>query len=332
MKNSKYIIQLLILTLLVLFIGCEDIHDDPYNPKILFQMVWDIYTINLDGTELENLTFSSYDAYHGSPQFTPDGSNIIFSRQQNGHSQIFIMDIDGENETNLSNSTSDEYDPHIAPNGQLITFISEVDSITNVFLMNFDGSNKIQLTNSEARNYYEPTFSSDGEKIYYSAYENTANYYSMNLTSGVVSKINGEYPVIKPQISPLSDKIVYSTYRPAQTQNIYVCDSNGNNEIQVTTVGNCEKPKFSPDGSHIIYNNASTEGWKVYYTDLNGDNHTFITEGVSGAFTPDGGGLIYESFDEDGIHLYFINLDNNEKRLITSEGEWEYHSIQVQPN
>jgi len=56
---------------------------------------FDLYLINVDGTGLEQLTFS--DTFDGFPMFSPDGTKLIFA--SNRHSQkdtdtnLFIADF-----------------------------------------------------------------------------------------------------------------------------------------------------------------------------------------------------------------------------------------------
>ena len=71
----------------------------PDGSKILFDADYDddgfyeIYTMNLDGTEITRLTFNA--ANDQFADWSPDGSQIAFSSDRNGNWDIFIMDADG---------------------------------------------------------------------------------------------------------------------------------------------------------------------------------------------------------------------------------------------
>jgi TolB protein len=67
-----------------------------------------IHTIRPDGTMLTQL---SHDGNHDSnPSWSPDGNQIIFMSERDGHAQIYVMNADGTSQVRLVKSkTSDGY-------------------------------------------------------------------------------------------------------------------------------------------------------------------------------------------------------------------------------
>ena len=56
---------------------------------------WQIYTINLDGSELTRLTeFDSQGAEFAKPQWSPQGDKIICTRTKDGNVEIFVFELD----------------------------------------------------------------------------------------------------------------------------------------------------------------------------------------------------------------------------------------------
>src|SRR5439155_25675191 len=53
----------------------------------------DIYAINLDGTGLVQLTTSP--GQDNNPNFSPDGSRIVFESGRDGNYEIYVMNADG---------------------------------------------------------------------------------------------------------------------------------------------------------------------------------------------------------------------------------------------
>jgi Tol biopolymer transport system component len=55
---------------------------------------FDIYTINVDGTGLERITFN--ETFDGFPMFSPDGKRVVFASNRNakseGETNVFIAD------------------------------------------------------------------------------------------------------------------------------------------------------------------------------------------------------------------------------------------------
>jgi Tol biopolymer transport system component len=65
----------------------------------------DVYVMNSDGSELKNLTNDSI--MESSPSWSPDGSYIYFNATENGKTNIYRMDINGNNLIQLTNTGND---------------------------------------------------------------------------------------------------------------------------------------------------------------------------------------------------------------------------------
>ena len=147
----------------------------------------DIYTMSIDGTNIQRLTSDA--GYDGNCSFSNDDSKILFSSYRSGVSQIYIMDSDGKNKIQLTTTEAYNDNAGFSQDGNKIVFISNRDGTPEIYLMNSDGSNQIRLsyTNSIKDNVL---FSPDGNYILYSAKEknnlneNKYNIYSINIKSG----------------------------------------------------------------------------------------------------------------------------------------------------
>jgi TolB protein len=68
---------------------------------------WEIYVINADGTDLEQLTDNR--SQDRRPLWSPDGRSILFTSERDGNYEIYVMGADGTGETNLSQNPADDY-------------------------------------------------------------------------------------------------------------------------------------------------------------------------------------------------------------------------------
>jgi len=71
----------------------------------------EIYTIGIDGTGQERLTFNDWE-WDKHPTWSPDGSQIVFwSNEGSGRQQLWIMNADGSERCLLLESSYNDWDP-----------------------------------------------------------------------------------------------------------------------------------------------------------------------------------------------------------------------------
>ncbi len=80
----------------------------PDGQGAVFTLQADIYKINSDGTGQTRLTETSMES---NPTWSPDGKYIAFVSNRDGNQEIYVMDADGNNETNMTNNPSDDTFP-----------------------------------------------------------------------------------------------------------------------------------------------------------------------------------------------------------------------------
>lgn len=83
--------------------------------------------------------------------WSADGAKILFQSDRSGNVDIFTMDANGANQTNLTNSAANEAYAIWSPDARQIAY-----RLTNdIYMMNRDGSNVRQLTNTPSRTEQE---------------------------------------------------------------------------------------------------------------------------------------------------------------------------------
>ncbi|MCC6735873.1 MAG: PD40 domain-containing protein [Bauldia sp.] len=130
----------------------------------------DIYSMNVDGTDIVQLTFSEEDEYD--PVASPDGTTIAFTRgvatgEEDGTYDIWAMDVGGGNERNLTEGDGNELHPEYSPDGTLLTFISNRDGDFDVWVTNSDGTGARIVFDTFEFDEYDPVFSLDGRSIFF---------------------------------------------------------------------------------------------------------------------------------------------------------------------
>jgi TolB protein len=101
--------------------------------------------------DFKMLTDTSYNSCD--PTVSPNGKQILFVSNQDGGSNIYIVNIDGSNLSALTTAISYNIDPNWSPDGNQIVFASRRDGNYNIYVMDIDGSNIIQLTDDISDDY-----------------------------------------------------------------------------------------------------------------------------------------------------------------------------------
>jgi Tol biopolymer transport system component len=111
---------------------------------------YEIYVMDADEPEGEgnvplkltdNLTYID-----SQPDWSPDGSKIIYESLRNGNVDIFVMNADGTGKKNLTRHPATDADPAFSPDGRFIVFESDRDGDSEIWKMRTDGSNLTKLT------------------------------------------------------------------------------------------------------------------------------------------------------------------------------------------
>lgn len=109
--------------------------------------VFDLYTMNSDGTALKRLTTGSLGV---GGAFSADGRRIVFTGASDGDFEIYLMNADGTGLKKLTNNTFTDSVPDFSPDGKRIAFVSDAGGNPEIWLMNADGSGSHAITSTPA--------------------------------------------------------------------------------------------------------------------------------------------------------------------------------------
>ncbi len=156
----------------------------------------EIYKINLDGTNLIQLTNTGR-AFNAA--WSPDSSRIAYAREGQG---LWVMNNDGSSPTQISAHPRD-CGPSWAPDCLHLAFQSDRDGKLNIWIMNADGSNPVRITQKGGAS---PAWSPDGKWI---AFERDEQIWLVSPDGQKEVHLKTDFPVGCPSWSPDSRKIVF---------------------------------------------------------------------------------------------------------------------------
>ncbi|HYO16186.1 MAG TPA: hypothetical protein VE685_23560 [Thermoanaerobaculia bacterium] len=120
------------------------------------------------------------------PTWSPDGRKVAFSGWRGGQFDIFLLDLETREITNLTNDAIFDGAPDFSPDGRSVTFLSVVGKgFRKVFRMDLDKpGQRFALTTGES-NENDPVYSPDGKRVYFTSDRTgTDNIFSLDLATG----------------------------------------------------------------------------------------------------------------------------------------------------
>ena len=242
----------------------------------------DINIMDYDGYNMRKLTNSG--SLNLSPNWSPDGTKIVFSSERGRSWWIYTIDVRTREEKRLTFERGLNISPSFSPQGERIAFTHSKDGNSDIYLM--EGNNTRRITNHWAADI-SPSWSPDGKGIaFVSDRPGSPQIYIMDSNGENVRRLTfeGSYNV-SPSWSPRGDKIAFASRRNGKFE-ICIINPDGFGFQQLTAAGNNEDPQWSPDGRYIVFSSKRNGKTGIYTMRANGENQRLITPSDITAIDP----------------------------------------------
>jgi TolB protein len=199
---------------------------------------WEIFILDLETLEEIQLTHNG--VLDGHPDWSPDGSKIIFSSYRDpqgnpaGVSDTYVINTDGTELRVLVDSDWEDNDAELSPDGTKIVFKStrntQQSGKEEIFVADSDGSNVRQLTNPTGfQSDHDPSWSPDSKTIAFFRFEGS-----------------------RPWIDMLDINTLINEWQTLNPWNSYTVDLDGNLNKLSDEEFISGLPVFSKDGEKIL--------------------------------------------------------------------------------
>ncbi|MBI1926290.1 PD40 domain-containing protein [Candidatus Poribacteria bacterium] len=287
---------------------------------------------------------------------------IVFTSNRDGDEEIFVAMADGTVEQ-LTQNQVDDKEPSWSPDGNQIVWFSQVEAGSgdfDVMMMDVDGKNPVNLTLDFGTDMAtQPNFSPDGTKIAFSARGAIPDGMNNNVViidfaretkKGKPLLYNLTVWGVAPGINPLDVQDRFQVWSPDSTQIAWMTRREGNFDIYVTAItgepeakkkadrpGAVQKnltsgkdlkkddqhPRFSPDGTKILFESKRDEDWEIYVMDSRtGESVVPLTQNDevdrNAEWSPDGRKIVFESKRDGNSEIYVLNADGTDQVNLTN--------------
>lgn len=182
-----------------------------------------IYTARQDGTDVKRVS-NPDQVYHSNPQFSPDGSKILFlSRDRNRIQSLFTANVDGTNPKKLSDDSQHISEAVFSDDNETIFFSSmpaeeslksegETKEGFDLFSVKIDGTGMQQLTDRDFYTMESLIFSADKKEIIFKDFDDT-NAFDLEDQRVYAADFNVEMPadIFHLTLSPEKNAVAYTT-------------------------------------------------------------------------------------------------------------------------
>lgn len=240
----------------------------PVAGKIVFERGDDgapnqLFAMRSDGSNVTDL-HSPPGASDGA--WSPNGQKIAFVSVPEGRSdpEIYVMDADGGNVRQLTDSPGLDVWPDWFPDGKRIAFTTTRDGFPNVYVMNADGTDQHALIDS-VFGRLAPSVSPNGRQITYMgtpAPDVPETIWVANADGTGEHQLSDGPRDVDPAWSNSGRQIAFASNRTGGNE-IFVMNADGSDQHAVAPApGNDFAPAWSPDDKQIAWT-------KLRFGDLN---------------------------------------------------------------
>ncbi len=223
-----------------------------------------IFSVNPDGTDLQQLSNAPKGSQAGDPDWSPDGSHIAYVSNVPGDFSVMVMNADGTGRHLLIHvAGSDFFTPRWSPDGTKLAvvhcrYLNGYLLGCDIEVMNADGTHRRLLVGSHVVNQ-DPEWSPDGTQIAFDSNRDglVRAVWLVNSVGGGLRRLTR--PAIEgwyPQWSPLGNHILFGNNAERPATNTFVMNPDGSRSRQVTHVPSPRSAflaTYSPDGRHAVF-------------------------------------------------------------------------------
>jgi Tol biopolymer transport system component/DNA-binding winged helix-turn-helix (wHTH) protein len=278
-----------------------------------------VYLLSVETGERTRLTFPPASGFDGTPAYSPDGRLIAFNRSVNSGNvnDIYVVAAAGGEPRRITTDNRIILGLAWASPNELV-FSSDREGLRSLWRVSLNGGEPVKLEVS-ARTPAWPTISLSSHRLGFVESFQDANVWRLPLTvsdgqpKSPTKLISSTRYDSSAQYSPDGKRIAFRSDRSGSNE-IWLCDSEGNNPVQLTDVRGplAGSPRWSPDGKYIAFDSRHEGKSHIYLISADGGRARQLTEQPSIQVVP--------RWSADGRWIYFFSNTDAQVWKVPAQG------------
>jgi TolB protein len=258
------------------------------------------------------------------------GSRIYFVSKRSGNDEIWAMDWDGGNQTQLTRLKSISIMPAVSPDATRVAFTSYARGTPRIMMADTMTGRPLPFYNQEASLNATPSFTPDGKQIYYaSTASGIPQIYVAALDGQGFRRVSHRDAIeVEPKVNPKNPGLLLFVAGPGHQQ-IYQMTSDGLGVERVTNgQGEAANPAWHPDGIHFAFSWTSgiaTGNFNIFVMDIGSRQYVQLTHGEgrneNPSWAPDGRHLVFASTRSGKSQICTMLADGTQFKQLTAQGD-----------
>lgn len=291
-----------------------------------------IWTINADGTNLQQLSKGSFD--YREPFWSHDGKRIICSSDREGNYDLWEINLETKGWKQITSTAGDEYYPAYSPDGKEIAFVNGFSGLSRM-----DAEGRISSPFNLTGQIGMPLWSTDGKSIIvHTIQDGSTHQLQVSVSQETVDTLETESKDIFPfRGSWYSDnEIIYTAdgkicrrllgtskhididftaylelHRDPYTRKTYDFDAQGSK----VPLG-IRSPEISPDGKQVVFSALGD----IWIQEIGADARKITDDSfvdLDPTWSPDGTQIAFVSDRRGTMDLWVHRLETGVERRLT---------------